>query len=101
MVPPEGPRPPRVRARLRPRRRADGRAPTRRHPDAGGRGARPACTPARGPATGRARSPAQARVRARAWRWHGARALMADRLLTPADVAERCQVSTKTVLRAI
>jgi excisionase family DNA binding protein len=26
---------------------------------------------------------------------------MADRLLTPTDVAERCQVSTKTVLRAI
>jgi excisionase family DNA binding protein len=26
---------------------------------------------------------------------------MADRLLTPADVAERCQISTKTVLRAI
>jgi len=26
---------------------------------------------------------------------------MTDRLLTPADVAERCQISTKTVLRAI
>ena len=26
---------------------------------------------------------------------------MGDRLLTPGDVAERCQVSTKTVLRAI
>ncbi len=26
---------------------------------------------------------------------------MSDRLLTPADVAERCQISTKTVLRAI
>ena len=26
---------------------------------------------------------------------------MVDRLLTPADVAERCQISTKTVLRAI
>lgn len=26
---------------------------------------------------------------------------MTDRLLTPADVAERCQISAKTVLRAI
>jgi excisionase family DNA binding protein len=26
---------------------------------------------------------------------------MTDRLLTPADAAERCQISTKTVLRAI
>jgi len=26
---------------------------------------------------------------------------MVERLLTPSDVAERCQVSTKTVLRAI
>ena len=26
---------------------------------------------------------------------------MDERLLTPADVAERCQISTKTVLRAI
>ena len=26
---------------------------------------------------------------------------MTDRLLTPADVAERCQIGTKTVLRAI
>ena len=26
---------------------------------------------------------------------------MNERLLTPADVAERCQISTKTVLRAI
>ena len=26
---------------------------------------------------------------------------MTDRLLTPADVADRCQISTKTVLRAI
>ena len=26
---------------------------------------------------------------------------MSERLLTPSDVAERCQVSTKTVLRAI
>ena len=26
---------------------------------------------------------------------------MLERLLTPSDVAERCQVSTKTVLRAI
>lgn len=26
---------------------------------------------------------------------------MTDRLLTPADAAERCQLSTKTVLRAI
>ena len=28
-------------------------------------------------------------------------AAVTDRLLTPADVARRCQVSTKTVLRAI
>ena len=42
-------------------------------------------------------------VHANLWVERTARKLdaMIDRLLTPADVAERCQVSSKTVLRAI
>ena len=52
------------------------------------------------------REPAQAREPERPFARRprprdGARPLMTERLLTPADVAERCQISAKTVLRAI
>ena len=44
---------------------------------------------------------ARARARARARLRSGPLTRMLERLLTPSDVADRCQVSTKTVLRAI